>query len=32
MLGTLPEDELTEQWRQAMEAYRRQQDEEADRP
>lgn len=32
MQGALPDDELTNEWQQAMEAYRRQQDEEADRP
>ena len=29
MQGSLPDDELTEEWRQAMESYRRQQDDEA---
>ena len=29
MQGSLPDDELTEEWRQAMDSYRRQQDEQA---
>ncbi len=32
MQGTLPDDELTDEWQEAMEAYRREQDDEANRP
>lgn len=32
MQGTLPDDELTDEWQQAVEAYRREQDDKATRP